>query len=100
MYCCFNDSLAVNRAQTADREYSVIFTVLHPDTVDRYEEFSANLCRRVAPNRPPQDGRTPLHHAAKYGYTETVKMLIDRMADIEAESQVRRREACVARLWE
>ena len=40
----------------------------------------------------PQDGATPLIFAAANGATETAAMLIDRGADLEAKSSVRRKQ--------
>ena len=34
------------------------------------------------------DGRTPLHYASCCGYTEIVRILLDRGADIEATADV------------
>ena len=40
---------------------------------------------------PLQDGYTPLLFAANDGYVETVRLLIDRGADIEGKTNVRRK---------
>ena len=43
----------------------------------------------------PQDGRTPLIRAAGNGATETAAMLIDRGANLEAKTKVRREHPLV-----
>ena len=36
-----------------------------------------------------QDGRTALHWAAEYGYTEVIKTLVQHAADITVKDEVR-----------
>ena len=66
------------------------FTGLHIASYKCHETMALMLLENRANTEAlSNDGRTPLHYACGCGYTEIVRILLDRGADIEATADVR-----------